>query len=106
MQALLVIDMQRFVSDRIARGMEYFPAASIENMKTILASFRAAGKTVLHVRHETIEPGSDLQKIPRIFHRSKDLRSRAKKRSLSNEPRRRLVRPISTSGYSARILTN
>ncbi|WP_333497254.1 isochorismatase family protein [Kluyvera sp. CHPC 1.251] len=62
MQALLVIDMQRFVSDRITRGVEYFPAASIENMKTILASFRAAGKTVLHVRHETTEPGSDLQK--------------------------------------------
>lgn len=62
MQALLVIDMQRFVSDRIARGVEYFPAASIENMKTVLAYFRAAGKTVLHVRHETIEPESDLKK--------------------------------------------
>ena len=62
MQALLVIDMQRFVSDRIARGITYFPTDSIENMKSVIAAFRSAGKPVIHVRHETIEPGSDLHK--------------------------------------------
>ncbi|MEY6762806.1 isochorismatase family protein [Kluyvera ascorbata] len=62
MQALLVIDMQRFVSDRIARGITYFPTDSIENMKSVIAAFRSAGKPVIHVRHETMEPGSDLHK--------------------------------------------
>lgn len=62
MQALLIIDMQEFVTDRIARGMAHYPVDSIENMKSVIASFRAAGKPVLHVRHETPEPGSELHK--------------------------------------------
>lgn len=62
MQALLIIDMQGFVPDRIARGMAYFPASSIDNMRATIAAFRAAGKPVLHVRHETLEPGSPLQR--------------------------------------------
>ena len=62
MQALLVIDMQRFVSDRLTRGIAHFPADSIENMKSVIAAFRSTGKPVIHVRHETTEPGSDLHK--------------------------------------------
>lgn len=62
MQALLVIDMQRFVSDRMTRGIAYFPATSIENMKSVIAAFRSASRPVLHVRHETTDTGSDLHK--------------------------------------------
>ena len=62
MQALLIIDMQGFVPERIERGMTYFPTNSIDNMRTAIAAFRAAGKPVLHVRHETLEPGSPLHR--------------------------------------------
>lgn len=60
MQALLVIDMQGFVTDRIAGGMEYYPTDSIDNMRAVISTFRAAGKPVLHVRHQTLEPGSPM----------------------------------------------
>ncbi|BBR59081.1 MULTISPECIES: isochorismatase family protein [Enterobacteriaceae] len=62
MQALLIIDMQGFVPERIAGGMAYFPTNSIDNMRTAIAAFRAAGKPVLHVRHETLEPGSPMHR--------------------------------------------
>ncbi|SQC35621.1 isochorismatase family protein [Kluyvera cryocrescens] len=60
MQALLIIDMQGFVTDRIANGMDYYPKDSIDNMRTVIHAFRAAGKPVLHVRHQTLAPDSPL----------------------------------------------
>ncbi|WP_052283399.1 isochorismatase family protein [Kluyvera genomosp. 1] len=60
MQALLVIDMQGFVTDRIDSGMEHYPTDSINNMRSVIATFREAGKPVLHVRHQTLEPGSPM----------------------------------------------
>ena len=62
MQALLIIDMQGFVPDRIERGMSYFPTRSIDNMRTAIGAFRAAGKPILHVRHQTLEAGSPLHR--------------------------------------------
>ena len=35
MQALLIIDMQGFVPDRIARGMAYFPASQVRPCNAI-----------------------------------------------------------------------
>jgi len=60
MQALLVIDMQGFVTDRIAHGMDFYPPNSIDNMRSVIHAFRAAGKPLLHVRHQTLEADSPL----------------------------------------------
>lgn len=62
MQALLVIDMQEFVAQRIEGGMAFYPTNSMANMLSVIAAFRAAGKPVLHVRHETLEPGSPMHR--------------------------------------------
>ncbi len=35
-KALLIIDMQNFVAERIQQGVEYFPQASIENMTAVI----------------------------------------------------------------------
>ena len=59
-RALIVIDMQQFVVDRIERGVQYFPLNCMENMKTIVEHFRQARKPVLHVRHQSSEKGSQL----------------------------------------------
>lgn len=39
-RALLIIDMQRFVTDSIQQGMGYYPATCIENMTRVLEQFR------------------------------------------------------------------
>lgn len=62
MQALLIIDMQRFVTQRIESGIAFYPTDSMTNMQSVIATFRRAGKPVLHVRHETLEPGSPLHR--------------------------------------------
>lgn len=58
--ALLVIDMQNFVVDRVAQGVQYSPANCINNMNWILEQFRTLGKPVLHVHHQDPDPGSAL----------------------------------------------
>lgn len=60
--ALVIVDMQGFVADRIGRGIEAHPADAIENMKTLLAHARRGGETVVHVRHQTSAEGSLLHK--------------------------------------------
>jgi len=59
-KALLIIDMQNFVAERIQQGVEYFPQASIENMTAVIEKCRAAGNPVIHVRHQTPAQGSPL----------------------------------------------
>ncbi|ANE77442.1 isochorismatase family protein [Dickeya solani] len=64
-RALLIIDMQRFVTDSIQQGMGYYPATCIENMTRVLEQFRTTGATVIHVRHESaagtpMQPGAPL----------------------------------------------
>lgn len=100
MQALLVIDMQRFVSDRIARGITYFPTDSIENMKSVIAAFRSAGKPVIHVRHETIEPGSDLHKNSPHYPPVVGFEEQGEETYGLNGRLRRLVLPIFKAGCS------
>lgn len=53
--ALLIIDMQNFVVDRMQRGIRYHPQNCIENMLSILEEFRKAGRPILHVRHNSRE---------------------------------------------------
>ncbi|RPH24191.1 isochorismatase family protein [Buttiauxella warmboldiae] len=56
--ALLVIDMQNFVTDRINRGVEMFPHNAIDNMRAILEIFRKNISPVIHIRHHSTEEGS------------------------------------------------
>lgn len=63
MQALLIIDMQRFVEDRIAHGIEYAPQGCTDNMERALNKFRQAGRPILHVRHEEPDFRSSLHKM-------------------------------------------
>lgn len=57
-KALLIIDMQHFVVERIERGVQYYPENCIENMKRVLEKFRQAGQPIVHVRHQSAEQGS------------------------------------------------
>lgn len=56
--ALLVIDMQNFVTDRMNRGVEMFPHNAIGNMRAILEIFRNNMSPVIHIRHHSTEEGS------------------------------------------------
>ncbi|SLM62883.1 MULTISPECIES: isochorismatase family protein [Dickeya] len=60
-QVLLVIDMQQFVSQRIAQGIGYYPTDSIAHMRQLLAHYRASGGPVIHIHHHTPAAGSALQ---------------------------------------------
>lgn len=62
MQALLIIDMQNFVEDRIAQGVEFAPSSCIENMIEVVGHCRAQGKPIIHIRHESNVSGSTLSK--------------------------------------------
>lgn len=57
-KALLIIDMQHFVVERIEQGVQYYPENAIENMKRVLEQFRHAAMPIVHVRHHSIEQGS------------------------------------------------
>jgi len=59
-KALLVIDMQKFVTDRIAQGVNFYPQKSIDNMLRVVEEFRTAGLPVIHIRHQTAASGSSL----------------------------------------------
>jgi nicotinamidase-related amidase len=63
LKALLIIDMQNFVVDRIEQGVQYYPENCIENMKSVLDQFRQTGKPIVHVRHQSVEKES-------LFHES------------------------------------
>ena len=56
--ALIIIDMQKFVIDRVNNGIEMYPDNAIHNMESILNKFRCAGSPVIHIRHHTREEGS------------------------------------------------
>ncbi|MDM2932866.1 isochorismatase family protein [Citrobacter sp. Cu233] len=56
--ALLVVDMQNFVTDRINQGVEMFPHNAMDNMRTILDIFRNSMIPVIHIRHHSTEEGS------------------------------------------------
>jgi len=56
--ALIIIDMQKFIVDRVNNGVEMYPDNAIHNMESILKKFRCAGAPVIHIRHHTREEGS------------------------------------------------
>jgi len=59
-KALLIIDMQKFVTDRIQQGISFYPEKCIENMMDVVAAFRAADQPIIHIRHQTVAAGSPL----------------------------------------------
>ena len=58
--ALIIIDMQKYVIDRISNGVEMYPDNAIQNMESILDKFRCAGDPVIHIRHQTPGESSPL----------------------------------------------
>lgn len=56
--ALLVVDMQNFVTDRMSQGVEMYPHDAIGNMRVILEIFRNNISPVIHIRHHSTEEGS------------------------------------------------
>lgn len=61
-RALLIIDMQVFIEERIQAGVAFFPPNAIDNMVYVLHKFRENNAHVVHVMHETVEKGSFLHK--------------------------------------------
>lgn len=59
-KALLIIDMQKFVTDRIQQGIQFYPENAIENMLSIVKTFREADLPIVHIRHQTVAAGSPL----------------------------------------------
>ncbi|MCS3429930.1 isochorismatase family protein [Klebsiella sp. BIGb0407] len=59
-KALLIIDMQKFVTDRIQQGVRFYPENAIENMSGIIETFRSADLPIVHIRHQTVAVGSPL----------------------------------------------
>ncbi|MEI2264473.1 isochorismatase family protein [Erwinia sp. CGal63] len=66
-KALLIIDMQKFVTERIAQGIGHYPDNAIENMQQLLALFRRRGEPVVHIRHHTPAPDSPLHQLSPLF---------------------------------------
>ena len=54
--ALIVIDMQQDMADRLAAGRDAAPDGVPERIAALLARARAAGVPVLHVHHDDPDP--------------------------------------------------
>ncbi|MGL4311590.1 MAG: cysteine hydrolase family protein [Paracoccaceae bacterium] len=60
--ALLVIDMQQGMADRIAAGRQPVNPGAIAKMSALMARFRAAGLPVVHVHHDDADPASPFRR--------------------------------------------
>jgi nicotinamidase-related amidase len=60
--ALVVIDMQRGMADRVASGREIAVPEAAANVARLLALFRQSGKPVIHVLHDDPDPASPFRK--------------------------------------------
>lgn len=58
--ALLIIDMQMVMQERIDAGRPYVNHDAPRNIAALLAAFRQAKLPVFHVRHEESDPASPL----------------------------------------------
>jgi len=66
--ALIIIDMQKFIVDRINNGIGMYPDNAVHNMESILKKFRGAGDPVIHIRHQTPGEGSPLHQHSLLAH--------------------------------------
>lgn len=62
-RALLLIDMQKFVENRINSNIKYYPQDAIDNMLYVLNQFRINKETIIHVIHQTFAEGSLLHEM-------------------------------------------
>ncbi|MDP3264341.1 MAG: isochorismatase family protein [Tabrizicola sp.] len=60
--AVLIIDMQAGMADRIAAGRAPVNPAAMDRMAALLASARARGMSVIHVHHDEPDAGSPFRK--------------------------------------------
>ncbi|MBB3590753.1 nicotinamidase-related amidase [Rhizobium sp. BK529] len=60
--ALLIIDMQMVMQERLDAGRERVNGEAGENIAALIAAFRAARKPVIHIRHVDADPASALHK--------------------------------------------
>ena len=58
-KALIIIDMQMEMQQRIDRGQDSVNADAPARIEALAAAFRQAGQPVLHVRHREDDPASD-----------------------------------------------
>lgn len=58
--ALVIIDMQMVMQERIDAGRQHVNPGASENVAALVVAFRQAGKPVFHVRHEERDPASPL----------------------------------------------
>ncbi|OLP61779.1 isochorismatase [Xaviernesmea oryzae] len=59
-QALVIIDMQQIMQDRIEAGRDHVNGQAAQRIVDLAESFRARGMPVLHVRHHEADPASPL----------------------------------------------
>ena len=59
--ALVIIDMQMLMQERIDSGRDHINPKTSENIGALVAAFREAGKPVIHVRHRDDDATSPLQ---------------------------------------------
>jgi nicotinamidase-related amidase len=60
--ALVVIDMQQGMADRVAAGRELAVPEAPANVAALLALFRRRGLPVIHVHHDDADPASPFRK--------------------------------------------
>lgn len=58
--ALLVIDMQMLMVDRVAQGRDCINADAPDRLARLLAGFRAEGRPVIHILHHERDPAAEL----------------------------------------------
>lgn len=66
-RALLIIDMQKFVEQRIEQGIHFYPPHAIANMLHVLNLFRETQEHIIFVMHQTPEKGSLLHQDSSAF---------------------------------------
>lgn len=58
--ALVIIDMQMLMQERIESGRDYVNPEAPDNIAALAKAFRHAGSPVIHVRHQDSDPSSPL----------------------------------------------
>lgn len=53
--ALLIIDMQQFVQQRIDQGVDTFPLQALENGLTLLNAYRQRKQPIIHIYHHDLD---------------------------------------------------
>lgn len=58
--ALVIIDMQRMMQDRMAAGRDHVNPGAPDRIAALASAFRREGRPVIHIRHRDADPSSPL----------------------------------------------